>query len=179
MPRTDFKGNVRPPMEIPAHVLDSRKNVKEVPKVEVPLLIKLFTWLCVIRSVAYLTFGLIVGLSPESGTAALLVEHFDRWSRRASPEAVFYILALMYGLVAFRWLRRDWKARWVTMFLAGANAATVLVNLAANHAAGDPIPMATATEGALIAGALFNLLACAYLAFWPGMDQAFKETPWD
>jgi hypothetical protein len=31
----------------------------------------------------------------------------------------------------------------------------------------------------LIANVGLNLLICGYLAFYPGMAQAFKETPWD
>jgi hypothetical protein len=26
---------------------------------------------------------------------------------------------------------------------------------------------------------VLNVLICLYVAFYPGMEQAFKETPWD
>jgi hypothetical protein len=35
------------------------------------------------------------------------------------------------------------------------------------------------TELELTAVVIFNLLICGYLAFYPGMAEAFKETPWD
>jgi hypothetical protein len=37
----------------------------------------------------------------------------------------------------------------------------------------DPWPKAVSAE------AVFYILICGYLAFYPGMAQAFKEAPWD
>jgi hypothetical protein len=31
----------------------------------------------------------------------------------------------------------------------------------------------------LVVNTLLNLTICGYLAFYPGMAQAFKETPWE
>jgi hypothetical protein len=171
---SNFKGNVRPPYEMPAHLQARPKN--PTYEVEVPLLIRLFAWFCVLRAVLFLSFGFIVGIAPESGTAAYVIAHFDNWSKDASPEAVFYIYTAMYGYIAFRWFRRDWKARWGTMFLTGATSVKTLINLAANYAAGSPTYIPPGTQAVIIGGCLFNLVVCAYLAFYPGMEQAFSES---
>jgi hypothetical protein len=31
----------------------------------------------------------------------------------------------------------------------------------------------------LLTSVVVNFLICGYLAFYPGMSEAFKETPWD
>ncbi|HTB96356.1 MAG TPA: hypothetical protein VK716_05075 [Terracidiphilus sp.] len=170
----NFKGNVRPPIEMPDHVLQRPKNV--AAKVEVPLMIQIFAWYCVVRTVCFLTFALIVGIAPDSPTAASVIEHFDRFPRSMPPEGIFYIFTFLYGMTAYRWFRRDWKARWITMFVTGAGAAQTLVNVIANRMAGNPDGLPPGAEGMLIVGCLFNLLICCYLAFYPGMDQAFDES---
>jgi hypothetical protein len=175
VPPSNFKGNVRPPIEIPQHVVEARKGVRKNPEVKVPLLIQIFTWFCVFRCVVFLAFGLTVGTAPESVAAAFVVEHFDSWSKQASPEAVFYILAAMYGFIAFRWLRRDWKARWGTMFICGSNGIKTIIDVAADRAAGTPL-IPGGIAGLMIMGALFNLMISAYVAFYPGMEQAFSES---
>jgi hypothetical protein len=94
-------------------------------------------------------------------------------------EAVFYLSAFLYGLTAWRWATRDWRARWVVMFLSGATAAKMLVNFAADRASGNPTPLTQGQELGLFTSIVVNLLICGYLAFYPGMAEAFKETPWD
>ena len=177
MPRqeTNFKGNVKTPYEIPSHV-KQRQRAHSYEDVKAPLLIRLFAWFCVLRAALFLIFGLIVGLAPESSVSAYVIANFDGWSKEASAEAVFYIYALGYGYMAFRWFRRDWKARWGTMFFTGATSIKVLINLFAEHAAGNPDNIPSGREAAIIVGCLFNLMICAYLAFYPGMEQAFSET---
>jgi hypothetical protein len=49
----------------------------------------------------------------------------------------------------------------------------------ADRAAGHPESLAPPSQQATIVAFAFNLLLCCYLAFYPGMEQAFKETPWD
>jgi predicted permease len=176
MPQQEMKGIVRPPMEMPSELRERRTEVK--PRSEVPLLIRLYTWLCAIRAVMYVTFGLIVGGAPDSTAAVFLTTHFDAAPKQASPEVVFYILAGLYALIAWRWFMRDWRARWAAMFIHGAIGVRTLINLAADRAAGEPIFTPSQTQ-VMILASIFNLGICAYLAFYPGMDQAFKETPWE
>ena len=146
---------------------------------QLPLLIRLFVWLLLVRCAANLIFALIVGLAPDSAAANYVATNFDAWPRQMPPEGVFYVSAFLYGLMAWRWYSRDWRARWIVMFLSGATAAKLLGNWVADHAAGAPIPMTQSQQVSFFLAIFINLLICGYLAFYPGMAQAFRETPWE
>ena len=150
-----------------------------VERNKLPVLIRLFVWLLVFRSAVNLIFALIVGLAPDTAAASFIVTNFDAWPRQMPPEGVFYISAFLYGLTAWRWYSRDWRARWFVMFMSGATAAKMLGNYAADRASGFPTPMPPGQEVSMFVSIAVNLIICGYLAFYPGMAQAFKETPWD
>ena len=150
-----------------------------VDPVKLPTAIKWFVWLLVFRSAVSLIFALIVGLAPDTSVANFVATNFDAWPKQMPAEAVFYVTAFLYGLTAWRWYSRDWRARWFVMFLSGATAAKMLGNYAADHAAGTPTPMGPAQVASYFMTIAVNLLICGYLAFYPGVAQAFKETPWD
>jgi hypothetical protein len=150
-----------------------------VDPVQVPLLIRLFVWLLVFRSAGNLVFALIVGLAPDTAVANFIAANFDAWPRQMPPEGVFYVSAFLYGLTAWRWYSRDWRARWFVMFLSGASAAKMLGNYFADRVSPYPTPMPASQQVSLFTISAMNLLICGYLAFYPGMAQAFKETPWD
>lgn len=152
---------------------------KEAARNQLPFLIRMFVWLLVFRSAVNLIFALIVGLAPDTAAASSIASNFDAWPRQMPPEAVFYISAFLYGLMAWRWYSRDWRARWVVMFLSGATAAKMMANYIADRAAGSPTPMTETEQGPFFVGVAINLAICAYLGFYPGMEQAFRETPWD
>jgi hypothetical protein len=175
----EIKGIVRPPMKMPDELLGQRSGraVRQTPKVEVPLLITLFAWYCFFRAVSCLLFAMISGLAPESTISAFLATHFDPVPKTIPPEAVFFVLAILYTMVGWRWFTRDWRARWAAMFLSGVNSAVIAINLIVDRAAGHP-SAPTSQQSAVVAFA-FNLFLCCYLAFYPGMEQAFKETPWE
>jgi hypothetical protein len=175
MPQQEMKGIVRPPMEMPPELQYRRSGPKA--KSEVPLLIRLYTWLCLFRAVAYVTFAFIEGIAPGSNAAVWLADHFDTVPRGISPEVVFFISAGLYALIAWRWYMRDWRARWVAMFIHGAIGIRTLIFVFADNTAGDPT-LTSSQSHVLILSSIFNLAICAYLAFYPGMDQSFKETPW-
>jgi hypothetical protein len=150
-----------------------------VDPVKLPVLIKLFVWLLVFRSAANLIFALIVGIAPDTAVANFIATNFDSWPRQMPPEAVFFVSAFLYGLTAWRWYSRDWRARWFVMFLSGASAAKMLANYATDHLSGLPTPMAPGEQVSYFLSIAVNLIICGYLAFYPGMAEAFKETPWD
>ncbi|HLY39747.1 MAG TPA: hypothetical protein VKR52_00990 [Terracidiphilus sp.] len=171
-----MKGIVPTPYQMPERVQEQRKTA---PRAEAPLLIRLFAWLCFLRAGIYVAFGLIVGGMPDSSAAAYLALHFDSWPKQIPAEFVFYISAALYCFIGWRWATRDWRARWAAMFVTGATVASVLVHLSAGYASGSMTPMPAGQQGALVFGIIFNLAIFGYLAFYPGMAQAFKETPWD
>jgi len=156
-----------------------RERGDYVERNKLPLLIRVFVWLLVFRSAVNLIFALIVGLAQDSAVANFVAANFDAWPRQMPPEGVFYVSAFLYGLMAWRWYTRDWRARWVVMFMSGATAAKMLGNFVADRAAGSPTPMTPSQQGSFFTSVAINLAICGYLAFYPGMAQAFKETPWD
>lgn len=156
----------------------ARERGDYVERHKIPMLIRLFIWLLIARSAANLIFALIVGLAPDSDTANFVATNFDAWPKQMPPEAVFYVSAFLYGLMAWRWASRDWKARWVVMFMSGATALKTMVNYSARFV-GAPVPMTAGQEVSIFVSVGLNLLICGYLAFYPGMADTFKETPWE
>jgi hypothetical protein len=156
-----------------------RERGDYVERHKIPTLIRWFIWLLTFRSVVNLVFALAIGLAPDSSVAQYILANFDPWPKAVSAEGVFYVTALIYGVMAWRWYSRDWRVRWVVMFLSGASATKILINFAADRAAGNPTPMTQGQELTLLTSVAVNFLICAYLAFYPGMAEAFKETPWE
>jgi hypothetical protein len=111
----------------------NRERGGYVERNKLPMLIRAFIWLLVFRSVVNLIFGLTLGLAPDTSAATYILANFDPWPKAVSAEAIFYITALIYGVMAWRWYSRDWRARWAVMFASGATAAKLLVNYAANQ----------------------------------------------
>jgi hypothetical protein len=175
----DIKGIVRPPMRMPSELLGqrSKRTDKQAPKQDIPLLIRLFAWFCFLRSVAYIAFAMIEGLAPDSPTAAFLSANFDFVPAPIPPEAAFFVLAILYCVIGWRWFVHDWRARWGAMFMAGAAAARIAIDRIADYAAANPTPLTGPQQQAAILSIAFNAIVCCYLAFYPGMDQAFRETP--
>src|SRR5579863_5881759 len=151
----------------------NRERGDYVERNKLPFLIRAFIWILVFRSAVNLIFGLTLGLAPDSGPASYIAANFDPWPKAVSAEAVFYITALLYGLTAWRWYSRDWKVRWVVMFMSGATAAKLLVNYLASRAVDSSTPMPQGQEATLLITIAVNFLICLYLAFYPGMEQAF------
>ncbi len=173
----EIKGNVRPPMAMPEHVETLRERSKPRKGSEMPLPIKIFIGYCFFRAAVALTFGLIVGISPESDTAVYISTRFDPFSHELPPEALFYIVAILYSVIGWRWLRRDGRARWGAMFMSGASALRATVWLIADQMAGNIIPLAPEQRAAIVVGILINVLICGFLAFYAGMEQSFGNTP--
>ena len=150
-----------------------------VERHKLPTVIRWFIWLLVLRSAVNLAFALTVGMAPDSSAAQFILANFDPWPKAVSAEGLFYVTALVYAVMAWRWYSRDWRVRWVVMFTSGATAAKLLVNWAGIHAAGDAPAIPPSQQLAFIMSVGLNLLICGYLAFYPGVAEAFKETPWD
>ena len=157
----------------------ARERGDYVERNKIPALIRWFIWLLVFRSAVNLIFALTIGLAPDSSVTAFITTNLDPWPKQVSAEAMFYISALIYGVMAWRWYSRDWKVRWAAMFVSGATAAKMLANFVGDRAAGMPTPMTQGQLATLFISVGINLMICGYLAFYPGMAQAFKETPWE
>jgi hypothetical protein len=126
---SEIKGIVRPPLQMPSELQGQRSRlaVRQARKVEVPLLITLFAWYCVLRSVSDFIFAFISGLMPKTPTAIFIAKHFDPVPPPIPAEAAFFFLGALYALIAWRWLTRDWRARWAAMFISGATVASIAI----------------------------------------------------
>jgi hypothetical protein len=169
----DLKGYVRPPVPIPTELRQSGKR-----EVKLPAAIRAFALLCFVRAGVDLVFALLVGLAPKSTAGIFVASTFGDRFPHVPAEAEFFIFAFLFAFVGWRWIARDWRIRWVTMFLSGAIALRILVFVFADRASAAHGKILS-TESELELGVIvaFNLLICGYLAFYPGMAQAFKETP--
>ena len=171
----DIKGVVRPP-DLPPEGLERQEIPRSAAKL--PPAIRAFAWICAGRSIIDFIFAFIVIFAPGSGVAQFLGDTFGSRFKLIPPLAEFLVSGFVFGFIATKWLSRDWRIRWISMFLTGAFAIRSIVLLLADRAVMGPGKVISADkETEMIMHAVFDLLICAYLAFYPGMAQAFKETP--
>jgi hypothetical protein len=175
----EIKGIVRPPREMPAELQGKRSRlaVRASAKVEVPLVITLFAWYCFVRAGVFVVLALLVGIAPETPTADFVARHLNPVPPPIPAEGAFYVLAILNAMIGWRWMTRDWRARWVAMLLSGATAAKVIIDLVADRASGVETPISPGQRQAIIVAIAWNVVVCCYLAFYPGMAEAFEETP--
>ncbi|MGA2727320.1 MAG: hypothetical protein ABSE96_05875 [Terracidiphilus sp.] len=186
----EMKGNVSPPLEMPAHLRERHR----APEKKDPLLLRLITYVLVVRALTFLLLAFILWSFPDSAIGAYLVTSSDFFFKRPhhfeSVEQIrqsahdflmigFLLVGLVYSVVAWKWLTRFWLARWGTMFLAGATLLKTGINLLADRASGVDTQFTAAQTQALEVSSILNLAIVLYLAFSPGVAEAFKETPWE
>ena len=143
----------------------------------VPPGIRAFGWLCFIRAGLDFIFGLLVGFAPKSVRSVFVTVMFAGRIPNVPAEAEFYIFGFLFAFVGWKWLDRYWWIRWVAMFLSGALAVRILVFILADNASaahGKFLNPTTELELGVVAA--FNLLVCGYLAFYPGVAEAFKDS---
>jgi hypothetical protein len=170
-----IKGIVPPPLEMPQHLRERGDYAER----RLPPMIVVFVVICFWRAFFFMVFASILGIAPNSKAAHLVNTYFDPHLPYITAEFIFFAGAILYAVVGWCWLRRDWLIRWVTMFLAGATAARTLVLFFAAQASGVHSTRTDSQHAALVVSTAINLFICAYLAFYPGINQVFKETTWD
>ena len=82
--------------------------------------------------------------------------------------------AVLSLVVGGMWLARYWRIRWITMFYAGASTARTLIYIVTGAAGGLSGVITPEQKQTMLAGCAVNLLIFCYLAFYPGVDQAFE-----
>jgi hypothetical protein len=173
-----IKGIVPPPFQMPAELQRERSRlaIKPRPKAEVPLLITLFAWYCFLRAAGNLVFVVLARLSPRSPIAEFVTTHFDPIPPPFPPEFAFLTLAVLYIMVGWRWITRDWRARWAAMFISAVTAASSAYQWVTDRPTTIPAQGAAGLHQSPVISLVVNLAVCCYLAFYPGMADAFKET---
>jgi len=173
MPLYDIKGVVKPPY-LPPEGLEREEDSRPVEKL--PPAIKAFAWICAGRSIIDFIFAFTVIFAPGSEVAQFLTDRFSSRFKLMPPLAEFLVSGFVFGFIAQKWLSRDWRIRWISMFLTGAFAVRSIVLLLADRAVIGPGRVISADkEAEMMIHAAFDLLICAYLAFYPGMAEAFEE----
>jgi len=185
----EMKGIVRPPMEMPAHLQQRNR----APQSKEPLLLRIITLVLILRALAYLTLAYILWTYPNSDVGTYLVANssffFKRPRHFESPEQIqqsahdflmmgFLLVGILYSVTAWKWLTRFWLARWAAMFMAGATLLKTGIYFFADRASGVDTPLTDSQSQTLMVSSIINLAIVLYLAFYPGVAEAFKETPW-
>jgi len=156
--------------------------VKQRVVPRLPLAIAIFGWLYIVRAAIYIVFALVLFSQPDSGFAGTLVQYSSllvpfRMHRMQGmiPVQLFaealVVTAIISVVVGGMWLARYWRIRWITMFYAGGSAARTIIYVVTG-AIGTITPE---QKQALMAGCAINLLIFCYLAFYPGVEQAFES----
>lgn len=190
-----MKGVTPPPFTIPAH-LQTRNRPAEAAD---PLLVRIFSGYLVVRAALFLIAALFLFGPVDNPLSAFLVSHASLFSRRLpvvteGPNAAAAIqsylggycifFGLLYSLTAWRWIVRQWIARWALMFLSGATAiksilAVILpgasLYLLGGIPVGNPIPLSPIQMSLLVVSACMNLAICFYLMFYPGVEKTFER----
>jgi len=173
----EIKGIVKPPYEMPPEKLERQ----DAPVGgNLPPMVRMFTWICFARAGLDFLFAFILGVAPDSAISVYLATTFGSRFAHIPAEVMFLIFGFLFAFIGWRWYARDWRARWIAMFLSGAAAARTMILIVADKLPSDHGQVLSVDmQMELIANVGLNLLICGYLAFYPGMAQAFKETPWD
>ena len=173
-----IKGIGPPPYRMPADLQGERRRLalKQAAKPQVPLLITLFAWYCFIRGAADFAIAILARLSPDSPIVAFATAHLNPIPPPFPPDFVFLVLGLVYVMVGWRWITRDWRARWAAMFLSAVTAASCAYQWVADRPVASPAMKALGVPESPLFALILNLAICCYLAFYPGMADAFQET---
>jgi hypothetical protein len=169
----DIKGVVKPPFLPPEGL--NRQEI-ERPQAKLPPAIRAFAWICAGRSITDFVFAFIVIFASNSELARFLGDTFGSRFKLIPPVVEFLVSGFVFAFIARKWLSRDWRIRWISMFLSGAFAVRSIVLVLADRSTGTQGRVISAQrQTEMIVHAAFDLLVCAYLAFYPGMAEAFKE----
>ena len=169
----DIKGVVKPPY-LPPEGLERQENDR--PEAKLPPAIRAFAWMCIGRSIIDFLFAFIVIFIRDSNLAKFLGETFGSRFKLIPPVAEFLVSGFLFAFIGWKWFSRDWRIRWIAMFLTGAIAIRSITLVMVDRAsAAQGRVFSTQKEAEMMLHAVFDLFVCAYLAFYPGMAQAFKE----
>jgi hypothetical protein len=191
---------VQPPK--PVYVPVSQRDL---PKSSVPMSLNIITGLFFVRALVYFILGSKLSTDPDSDfsqrltTMSGLMIPFPIAHRQPREFVImvgdallaFAALSLIIGIL---WLVRWWIIRWVTMCYAGGMVLRVAIKFFAGAASGVHTgPLGTNLVGggrfsglamglssdeittALLLSCAINLLIFCYLAFYPGVKEAFEK----
>jgi hypothetical protein len=187
------------PNEIPPEHLPKSTT----PKSKRPLLISIIAIYYLILAGVSLFLALVPWGNPDSGLANYLTANpslvFHSIPRMFRPGLgmhgqtpsdmpqmlpfIFLAVSIFSGLLAFKLWTLSARWRWAIMFWAGYSLCSTLRSLviysALRGAVDIPLPPLPAQyKLALVVSMAWNLLVICYLAFYPGVKDAFEGQPY-
>lgn len=194
-----------PPVALPPKPVPVPVSQRDLPKSSVPISLHIITGLFFLRALVYFILGGKLATDPDSGFSQWFVSMSDIMvpftiSHRHPEMFVKLVgqallaLAALSLIVGILWLVRWWVIRWVTMCYAGGMVARVAIKFFAGAASGVQTgPLGTNLVGGgrfsglamglssdeftavLLFSCAINLLIFCYLAFYPGVSEAFEK----
>jgi hypothetical protein len=192
---------VQPPKPVPVPV-----SQRDLPRSSVPMSLNIITGLFFLRALIYFILGGKLVSAPDSEFSQRLVSlsgvMVPFTVNQRQPEMFVKLVgeamlavAVLSLLVGILWLVRWWVIRWVTMCYSGGMVLRVAIRYFAGAAAGihgGPLGSQAYSAGAYsglamglssdqITAMLFfscaiNLIIFSYLAFYPGVKEAFEKS---
>lgn len=172
---------VQPPK--PVAVPTSQRNM---PPSLVPMSLNIITGFYFVRALFYLILGGKLVSDPNSDFSQQLVtlsgvlipftithRHPEEFVKLVG-EAML-VTAGISVVVGVMWLIRSWKIRWVTMAYAGGMVLRTAVHYFAGAASGVGSELTGNQSTVVIFGCIVNTLIFCYLAFYPGVKEAFEK----
>lgn len=172
---------VQPPKE--AYVPVSQRDL---PKSMVPMSLHIITGLYFLRAVIFVGLGGKLISDPDSDFSRWLVSlsgvmiPFTISHRGAEMYVRLIGQALLFSaavsaVVGGMWLFRSWKIRWITMAYAGGMVLRACVQYLAGVASGVGSGLSADQTTILLFGCCVNTIVFCYLAFYPGVKEAFEK----
>ncbi len=172
---------VEPPKPVPVPV-----SQRDLPKSIVPMSLHIITGLYFLRAIIYFLLGGKLLSDPNSDFSQWLVSmsgamipftithrHPEMFVRLVG-EAML-VTAGLSVVVGGMWLFRSWKIRWITMAYAGGMVVRTAVHYFAGAASGVGSELTGDQSAIVFCGCAINTLVFCYLAFYPGVKEAFEK----
>jgi hypothetical protein len=172
---------VEPPKPVPVPV-----SQRDLPPSLVPMSLHIITGLYFLRAVIYFLLGGKLLSEPDSDFSQWLVSmsgamipftithrHPEMFVKLVG-EAML-VTAGISVVVGGMWLFRSWKIRWITMAYSGGMVLRAGVHYFAGVASGVGSGLSADQAAVLVFGCIINSLIFCYLAFYPGVKEAFEK----
>lgn len=172
---------VEPPKPVPVPV-----SQRDLPKSLVPMSLNIITGLYFVRAVIFFGLGGKLISDPDSEFSQWLVSmsgvmvpftithrHPEMYVKLVG-EALL-VTAGLSVIVGALWLFRSWKIRWVTMAYAGGMVVRTGIHYFAGVASGVGSEFSGSQTAFVLFGCAINSLIFCYLAFYPGVKEAFEK----
>lgn len=168
----------------------SRDNATEQGKArqgsQAPIGITCITWFYFIRGCGCFIFASLLFSRSNPG----LVDWFVGHSRTMVPFQVratesvpvtnllaeaLIIMGILSVIVGAMWMVRYWRIRWITMCYAGVALGRTVLFFITDQASGMATQLTVEQKQTLLISSVANLVILCYLAFYPGVEQAFEK----